>query len=51
MKTYSYSGGIALLYQNKMEKYTFVEEIAFELENMILENEKLDKNDKIEIEL
>ena len=25
VKTFSYSGGIALLYQNKMDKYAFVE--------------------------
>jgi hypothetical protein len=28
VKTFSYSGGIALLYQNKMDKYAFVEEIT-----------------------
>jgi len=27
VKTYSYSGGIALLYQNKMDKYAFIEEL------------------------
>ena len=51
VKTYNYSGGIVLLYQNKMEKYAYIEEITFELENLELENEALTPNKKLEIEL
>lgn len=29
VKTYNYSGGIVLLYQNKMDKYAYIEEITF----------------------
>jgi hypothetical protein len=34
VKTYNYSGGIAILYQNKMEKYAYVEEITFDVDNL-----------------
>lgn len=37
VKTYNYSGGI-VLYQNKMDKYAYVEEILFEIDNLELEN-------------
>lgn len=47
IKTYNYSGGIVLLYQNKMDKYAYVEEITFELDNLELENETLTKNGKL----
>lgn len=47
IKTYNYSGGIVLLYQNKMDKYAYVEEITFELDNLELENETLMKGGKI----
>lgn len=36
-----------LLYQNKMDKYAYVEEITFELDNLELENETLTKNGKL----
>lgn len=51
IKTYNYSGGIVMLYQNKMDKYAYVEEIKFDIENLILENEQLPRNNKLEIEL
>lgn len=51
MKTYNYSGGIVLLYQNKMDKYAYVEEIKFDIDNLDLENEELPRNKKLEIEL
>lgn len=51
VKTYSYSGGIVLLYQNKMDKYAYIEEITFELDNLQLENETLSASKKLEIEL
>lgn len=38
VKTYSYSGGIAVLYQNKMDKYAFVEELTLDIDNLVLEN-------------
>ena len=43
VKTYNYSGGIILLYQNKMEGSVYHEEVRFELANLDLENESLDK--------
>ncbi len=49
VKTYSYSGGIVLLYQNKMDKYAYIEEITFELDNLTLENETLTASKKLEI--
>ena len=51
VKTYNYSGGIVLLYQNKMDKYAYIEEIVFEMDNLELENETLTTNRKLEIEL
>ena len=51
IKSYNYSGGVAILYQNKMDKYAYVEELSLELENLDLENEELPKNNKLEIEL
>ena len=51
VKTYNYSGGVVLLYQNKMEKYAYVEEIAFELQNLELENDHLGRSKKYELEL
>lgn len=51
IKSYNYSGGVAILYQNKMDKYAYVEELTLELENLDLENEELPKNNKLEIEL
>lgn len=51
VKTYNYNGGIVLLYQNKMDKYAYIEEINFELDNLELENETLTSNNKLEIEL
>jgi hypothetical protein len=51
VKTYNYSGGIVLLYQNKMDKYAYIEEITFEIDNLDLENETLTANRKLEIEL
>jgi hypothetical protein len=47
VKTYNYSGGIVLLYQNKMDKYAYIEEIAFELDNLLLENETLTASKKL----
>ena len=49
VKTYNYSGGIVLLYQNKMDKYAYIEEITFELDNLMLENETLTASKKLEI--
>lgn len=49
VKTYNYSGGIVLLYQNKMDKYAYIEEITFELDNLQLENETLSASKKLEI--
>jgi hypothetical protein len=49
VKTFSYSGGIAVLYQNKMDKYAFIEELTLEIENLELENEVLNKKNQIEI--
>lgn len=49
VKTYSYGGGIVLLYQNKMDKYAYIEEITFELDNLTLENETLTASKKLEI--
>lgn len=51
VKTYNYSGGISLLYQNKMEKYAYVEEIIFDIDNLELENGTLPHSKKMEIEL
>lgn len=51
VKTYSYSGGIALLYQNKMDKYAFIEELSLEIENLELENASMNKKNQVEIEL
>jgi hypothetical protein len=51
VKTYNYSGGIVLLYQNKMDKYAYIEEITFEMDNLELENETLSASKKLEIEL
>ena len=51
VKTYNYTGGIALLYQNKMDKYAYVEEVSFEIENLELENMEMPRNKKVEIEL
>ena len=51
VKTYNYSGGIVLLYQNKMDKYAYVEEITFDIENLDLENDQLTRSKKLEIEL
>ena len=28
VKTYNYTGGVAILYQNKMDKYAYVEELT-----------------------
>lgn len=36
VKTYNYNGGIVLLYQNKMDKYAYIEEIIFEMDNLDL---------------
>lgn len=36
VKTYNYTGGVAVLYQNKMDKYTYIEDITFEIENLEL---------------
>jgi len=47
VKTYNYSGGIVLLYQNKMDKYAYVEEIAFDIDNLELENDELGRSKKI----
>ena len=47
IKTYNYSGGIVMLYQNKMDKYAYVEEIKFDIENLLLENEELPRNNKL----
>lgn len=40
-----------MLYQNKMDKYAYIEEIQFEMENLDLENENLTAQRKLEIEL
>ncbi len=40
-----------LLYQNKMDKYAYIEEITFDMDNLELENEVLGRNKKLEIEL
>jgi hypothetical protein len=34
-----------------MDKYAYIEEITFEIDNLELENEKLTANKKLEIEL
>ena len=34
VKTLNYSGGIAILYQNKLDKYAYLEEIIFEIDNL-----------------
>lgn len=49
VKTYNYTGGIALLYQNKMDKYAYVEEVTFDIENLDLETEEMPRNKKLEI--
>ena len=51
VKTYSYSGGIAILYMNKMDKYAFIEELTVEMDNLILENETMNDKSVIDIEL
>ena len=51
VKSYSYSGGSALLYQNKMDKYAFIEELNLEIENLELENATMSKKNQVEIEL
>ena len=47
VKTLNYSGGIALLYQNKMEKHTYVEEISITMENLSFENGQIPKSGKL----
>lgn len=49
VKSYNYSGGVAILYQNKMDKYAYVEELSLDIENLELENEELPRNKKLEI--
>lgn len=34
VKSYNYSGGVAILYQNKMDKYAYVEELSLDIENL-----------------
>ena len=46
---YHYSGGVALLYQNKLDKHIFVEEINFVIENLQFENGILDKAHQLEV--
>ena len=38
-----------MLYQNKMDKYAYIEEITFEMDNLQLENETLTANKKLQI--
>jgi hypothetical protein len=33
---FEYPGGVALLYENRMNKYSFIEEIVFEIKNLKL---------------
>ena len=46
---YQYSGGVALLYQNKLDKHMFVEEINCIIENLQFENGILDKAHQLEV--
>lgn len=34
VKSYNYSGGVAILYQNKMDKYAYVEELSLDIDNL-----------------
>lgn len=47
VKSYNYSGGVAILYQNKMDKYAYVEELTLDIENLELENEELPRSKKL----
>ena len=49
VKAFNYSGGIVLLYQNKMDKFAYVEQITFDMDNLELENkdDKIGKNQKL----
>ena len=38
-----------MLYQNKMDKYAYVEEVTFDIENLDLETEEMPRNKKLEI--
>lgn len=51
VKTFSYSGGIALLYQNKMDKYAYVEELTLDIDNLELEEEKTNERNMVDIEI
>jgi hypothetical protein len=47
----SYAGGVALLYENHMNKYSFIEEITFDIKNLRIEQDNLEDNMKYHIEL
>ena len=51
MKTFNYSGGIALLYENRMTQKSYIEEIEFEIKNLELQDEDLGTSMKYEFEL
>ena len=40
-----------MLYQNKMDKYAYVEELTIETDNLVLENEKMNEKGVVDIEL
>ena len=51
IKMFEYSGGVALLYENRMTKMSFIEEIEFTLKNLILDNEPLSEGNRLNLEL
>jgi hypothetical protein len=46
---FEYAGGVALLYENRMSKYSFIEEITFEIKNLQLEEDSLDENNRFHL--
>lgn len=51
IKTFEYSGGVALLYINNMMKFSFMQEIEFDVKNLQLQEDSLDEDSKLHIEL
>jgi hypothetical protein len=51
VKMLSYAGGVALLYENHMNKYSFIEQITFDMKNLRMENDHLESDQKYHIEL
>lgn len=43
---FEYAGGVALLYENRMSKFCFIEEITFEIKNLELDNDTLEEDNK-----